>query len=73
MESTRTMEIKSSANNTSVFYNNHEVWISSVDTQNDIAQVLDLVTGETYVVHCRKLSEQNNGSNSNMYSFNSFH
>lgn len=63
MESNRTMEIKNSLYNTSVFYNNHEVWISSVDTQNDIAQVLDLQTGETYVVHCRKLTEQNNSNN----------
>jgi H-type small acid-soluble spore protein len=70
METTRTMEIKNSDYITTVFFNNHEVWISSVDSKSDIAQILDLQTGETYVVHCRKLYEQ---INNHMYSSNSFH
>ena len=65
METNRIMEIKNSTNNTSIFYNNHEVWISSVDPKSDIAQVVDLQTGETYVVHCRKLTEQSNGASNN--------
>jgi H-type small acid-soluble spore protein len=74
METNRIIEIKNSTFNTSVFYNNHEVWISSIDSKNDIAQVLDLQTGETYVVHCRKLTEQGKvTSDNNSYNYNSFY
>lgn len=57
METNRTVEIKNSRDMITVFYKNHEVWINRVDLKNDIAEILDLQTCETYVVHCKKLLE----------------
>lgn len=66
MDINRILEIKNSSCITRVFYKNHEVWINSVDCENNIAQILDLQTYETYVVNCKKLLEGVCLDNSNL-------
>jgi len=68
MDINRILEIKNSSYITKVFYKGHEVWISSVDCENNIAQILDLQTCETYVVNCKKLLEEVCLGNSNLVS-----
>lgn len=66
MDINRILEIKNSNYITRVFYKNHEVWINSVDCENNIAQILDLQTCETYVVNCKKLLDEVSLDNSNL-------
>lgn len=57
MDIDKIVELKTVKNGATVYYNDHEVWISKINLDTNIIDVLDLITGDSLSLHSSKLHD----------------